>query len=138
LGKKIYRRKTASHKTKSAEKRRFPWKRALLLFLSFLVFFSLYQIGIYFYQLWILHAYCIAAGVLVVAYAAWNRGVFRVPKAEELPKEWKKDEKEAFIAEIAGRRAKSSILLYFLIPLIMTVLFDTVWLFLTLNLGLDL
>ncbi len=138
MAKKIYRRKPAADKNRTLPKKPFPWKRALLLFLSFVFFFTLYQVGIYFYQLWVLHAYCIAAGVLVLAYGAWNRGLFRLPKPEELPKEWKREEKDAFIEGVAKRKKQSSVLLYFLIPLILTVFFDTVYLFLTNTMGVDL
>ncbi len=134
---KTYRRKQPASRKKK-QKEHFPWKKAGLLFLSLILFFSAYQIAIYFYQGWIVHTYCIAAGVLVVLYALINRGVFSIPSPENLPDEWSKEQKAIFIAEQQKRRRISSVLLYFLIPILMTVVWDMVYLFLTLNMGLKL
>ncbi len=136
--KKVYRRKASPGKPEPTPKKPFPRKKALLLLLSFLVFFTFYQVGVYFEWLWVLHAYAIAAGVLALAYGIWNRGVLSVPKVEDLPAEWDKAEKEAFRDGIAARKRKSSILLYFLIPLILSVVFDMFYLLLTVTLGMNL
>jgi hypothetical protein len=136
--KKIYRRKATPKPNAPAPKKPFPRKKALVLLLSFLGFFTFYQVGVYCEWLWVLHAYAISAGVLALVYGFWNRGVFRIPTPEQLPDTWSKAEKEAFIEGIVSRRKRSSILLYFLIPLILSLVFDMFYLFLTLTLGMDL
>ena len=133
-----YRRKALSKTTEPTERKPFPRKKALILFLAFLGFFTFYQVGVYLMWLWVLHAYAIAAGVLALAYGLWNRGVFRVPKPEELPHEWSKAEKEAFLAGIVTRKKRSSILLYFLIPLILSIVLDMFYLLLTVTMGVNL
>ena len=136
--KKVYRRKPAAIGKEKPQKRPFPWKKAGILLASFLFFFVLYQIGVHNRWLWVLHVYCAAAGVLALAYGIWNRGVFSVPKEKDLPDAWKREEKEAFIEAVRRRKRQSSVLLYFLIPLILTVVFDMFYLFVNLNMGLDL
>ena len=133
----VPRRKPALSQPET-EKKPFQWKKALILFLSFLGFFTLYQIGVYLEWLYVLHAYAITSGVLALVYGIWNRGVFSMPKHEELPKDWSKQEKEAFLAGIADRKRRSSILLYFLIPMILSIVFDMIYLLVTLNLGVKL
>jgi len=135
---KQYRRKRTAHTKNKPEKKPFPWKKALILLGILIVFFSFYQIANYFFLAWVLHAYCITAGVLALAYVLWNRGIFSIPTPADLPDAWSREKKEAFIKEQIRRKKRSSILLYFLIPLIATVLFDMVYLFLELNMGMDL
>lgn len=119
-------------------KRKIPGKKLLILSASLIVIFSVYQIAIYFYAEWILHAYCIAAGILAVVYIAFNRGMLTVPDREMLPGDWSEEKKDSFIAEQAVRRKKSSVLLYILIPIILTVVFDMIYIYLTYNMGLDI
>ncbi len=135
---KRYRRKPASLPPKQAKRKPFPKKKALWLLLPLVGFFAVYQIALALFWNGILHVYCIAAGLLAVAYAIWNRGVFRIPDREELPEDWTPEDKTAFLAEQTERKRRSEILLYFLIPLIATVMFDMFYLFLTLTMGYDL
>ena len=123
---------------KAAVKKPFPWKKALLLLLSLAFFFSAYQIALMYYQGWILHVYCISAGLLAVLYLVLNRGMLSVPDAASLPDEWDAAQKKAFLHDVRERRRRSSVILYFLIPLILTVLYDMIYLFLTLNMGLSI
>lgn len=135
---KRYRRKpSVNHKPLSARKS-FPWKKALLLLGLIAVFVTFYQVAMSFYWAWVLHAYCIASGLLALAYVLWNRGLLAIPSLDVLPHDWSKAQKEAFIKEQKRRKKQSSLLLYFLIPLIVSVLFDMIYLFLELNMGLKL
>ncbi len=120
---------------KTKLKRKIPRKKLLLLLTSLVVIFSIYQIAIYFYVEWILHVYCIAAGILAILYIAINRGMLTVPDREVLPDDWSKEKKDTFIAEQAVRRKKSSVLLYILIPIILTVVYDMIYIYLTYNMG---
>lgn len=136
---KRYRRKnTASSKKQKIEKRPFPWKKALILLGLVIVFFSFYQIAMYFFWSWVLHAYCIAAGILALIYLLWNRCIFTIPAPSDLPDSWSDTEKNAFIKDQAKRKKQSAILLYILIPLIATIVFDMVYLFLEINMGIKL
>lgn len=136
---KRYRRKnTASSKKQKKEKKPFPWKKVLILLGLTVVFFSFYRIAMYFFWEWVLHAYCIAAGILALAYVLWNRGIFTVPASADLPDGWSDTEKAAFIRDQSKRKKQSAILLYLLIPLIATVVFDMIYLFLEINMGLTL
>lgn len=135
---KRYRRKPAANNKSTPEKKPFPWKKALILLGLILVFFSFYRIAIYLYWAWVLHAYCIAIGVLALAYVLWNRGIFTALTPADLPDAWSKEKKEAFLREQQKRKKQSSLLLYLLIPMMATVIFDMVYLFLELNMGLDL
>ena len=122
----------------STPKKKFPLKKALLLLISLIVFFSIYQIASYFYVEWIIHVYCIAAGVLAFTYVVMNRGMLSKPERDRLPDDWSEAKKNIFLAEQEKRRKKSSVLLYFLIPIIMTVLFDMIYIYLTINMGIKL
>ena len=85
-----------------------------------------------------IHAYCIAAGVISVIYVTVNRGLFSVPEKDKLSDEWSDSEKEAFIAEQTKRKKNSEFLLYVLFALILTVIYDMIYIFITLDLGVKL
>jgi len=138
LAKRYRRKNAASNKKQKNEKKPFPWKKALILFGLVVVFFSFYQIAMYFFWSWVLHAYCITAGVLALIYLLWNRGIFTIPAPADLPDSWSDTEKDAFIKDQTKRKKDSAILLYILIPLIATIVFDMVYLFLEINMGLKL
>lgn len=133
---KRYRRKNTASSKK--QKKPFPWKKALILLGLVIVFFSFYQIAMYFFWSWVLHAYCITAGVLGLIYVLWNRGIFTIPAPADFPNSWSDADKEAFIKDQTKRKKDSAILLYILIPLIATIVFDMVYLFLEINMGLNL
>ncbi len=142
MSKKKKKHRKKSKAVKSAPRKRifegFPTRKVLTLLLSFAVFMLIYQIGVYFELMFMLHIYCTAAGALIVIYSFMNRGMFSLPKKEQLPCEWGDEEKESFIAEQKARRERSSVLLYFIIPIILTVAFDMIYLLLTVNLGLNI
>ncbi len=133
-------RKKARPASPAPKKRlsRIPKKKLLLLLLSLLVFFSIYQIAIHFRAGWILHVYCISAGALAIAYIAINRGMLSPPDRDRLPDDWSEEKKETFLQEQLVRRRRSSVLLYFLIPIILSVVYDMIYIYLTVNMGLSL
>ena len=135
---KRYRRKPVADRKPISARKSFPWKKALLLLGLTAVFFTCYQVAISFYWGWVLHAYCIASGLLALAYVLWNRGLFTIPSPDVLPNDWSEIKKETFIKEQERRKKQSSLLLYILTPLIVSVLFDMIYLFLELNMGLKL
>lgn len=137
--KKKYKKKKALPSSSEGQmKKKIPKKKLLILLISLVFFFSVYQIAIYFEFIFVLHAYCIAAGTLAVVYILINRGMLSPPDKDRLPEDWSEEKKEVFISEQTERKKKSSVLLYFLIPIILTVVYDMVYIYLTVNMGLDL
>ena len=137
--KKRQKKKKMSPATETGKrKKRIPKKKLLILFGSLIFFFSVYQIAIYFELIFILHTYCIAAGLLFVIYIIINRGMLTPPDKNTLPEDWSEEKKDSFVSEQIERRRKSSVLLYFLIPIILTVVYDMIYIYLTVNMGLNL
>ncbi len=132
------RKKPVFKADNTKKKRKFPTRKLLILLGTFAVVFSAYQIALYFMCEWIIHAYCIAIGVTAVIYITVNRGLFSVPKKDRLTDEWSDGEKDAFIAEQIKRKKNSEFLLYILVSLILTVIYDMIYIFITLNLGVKL
>ncbi len=127
-----------TNKPAPALKNKIPKKKLLLLALSTVIFFSAYQLAVNFQYNFIIHIYCISAGVLAILYILINRGILGKPDINILPQSWSREKKEAFLAEQIERRKKSSIILYFLIPIILSVIFDMIYIFMTVNIGIDL
>lgn len=119
-------------------KKKFPIKKALTVFALVTVSFCFYQVMIYFEQIWIMHAYWIGVLLTAAAYIVINRGVFKVPKSSDISNELLDSEKDELIALIIKRRNMSMPVLYVLISLLFPLLYDTVYLFLTLDMGLKI
>ncbi len=100
--------------------------------------FAAYQFMLKLEHIWIVHVYWIALALLAMAYIAINRGSFTVATEDMLPEDWSAEEKKNFIALQIERRKKSEFLLYLLIGIMLTLIFDTMYLFLELNLNIDL
>ncbi len=113
---------------------KFPVKKALILLLVTAVLFVIYQVMISLEMIWIMHAYWIALGVLAMVYIAINRGALRLASRDELPKEWTEEQKTALIDEQKRRRAISRPILYVIIAIMLTLIYDTCYLFYDLNL----
>lgn len=119
-------------------KKPFPIKKAVKLVGITAAAFTVYQLMLKLEHLWIVHVYWITLALLAMAYIAINRGCFTIATEDMLPEEWSLDEKRSFIAKQVERRKKSEFLLYLLLGIMLTLIFDTVYLFLELNLNLDL
>ena len=75
--------------------------------------------------------YFAALGVLGIAYISWNRGFTRMGVSRDmLPAAWDDAQKDRFLAEAASWRRHSRCLLYLIIPLCLTFLYDMIGLFL--------
>lgn len=123
---------------KNLQKSKIPKKKLLLLALSTVLFFTVYQFAVSFGSEQIIHIYCISAGALAILYILINRGLLVKPDIAALPGDWSREEKEEFIVKQTERRKKSSVILYFLIPIILSVIFDMLYIFMTVNMGLNL
>ena len=75
--------------------------------------------------------YAAALTALGIAYISWNRGFTRMGVSRDmLPAAWDDAQKDRFLAEAATWRRQSRCLLYLIIPLCLTFLYDIVDLFL--------
>ena len=115
----------------------FNWKLFGKLILSFVIIFSLYQLGLKLGELYnptiitvVVVTYVIATTILAVAFIIMNKGVSNdIPTKEQLRDDMSDEEKEKFIADLTESRKKAKKLLLVLIPLIFTLLFDMLYLF---------
>ncbi|MBQ7779081.1 MAG: hypothetical protein IJ404_01170 [Clostridia bacterium] len=130
------KKKKSAPVTEEKKKKPFPVKRALiLLFVTALIFIA-YQIMIALEFAAAVHIYWIGLAVLAMVYIAVNRGTFRPICPDDLSDELTSEEKNAIINEQAHRLKISRPILYVIIGILFTLLFDTAYLFATNNLGL--
>ena len=74
--------------------------------------------------------YWIAFAVLILAYLIYNRGFSRKGiTADMLPVSWSLAQKEAYIAESKSRMARSKWMLSLIIPLLVSIAADAIYLF---------
>ena len=118
------------------KKKKFPVKRALILLLVTALIFAAYQVMIALEFIAAVHIYWIGLAVFAMIYIAVNRGTFRPISHDDLSDELTNEEKNAIINEQARRFEKSRPILYIIIAILFTLLFDTAYLFATNNLGL--
>ena len=118
------------------KKKPFPKKRVFALIGITALIFTAYQVMIAIEFAPAVHIYWIGLGVIAMVYIAVNRGSFRPLTYDDLSDELTKEEKDAVINSQAARFEKSRPLLYVIIGIIFTLLFDTAYLFATINLGL--
>ena len=124
--------------TEAKTKKPFPIKRALILFVITTVIFIAYRVMIALEITAAVHIYWIGLGVLAMAYIAINRGTFRALTPEKLSDELSNEEKTAIINDQARRLKLSRPILYVIIAIIFTLVYDTAYLFATMNLGLKI
>ena len=122
--------------TETKKKKKFPVKRALILLGLTALIFAEYQVMITLEFAPAVHIYWIGLAVFAMIYIAINRGTFRPILPSDLSDELTNEEKTAIINEQARRFEKSRPLLYIIIAILFTLLFDTAYLFATNNLGL--
>ena len=120
------------------KKKPFPVKRALILLGITAVIFAAYQVMIALEIAAVIHIYWIGLCVLAMLYIALNRGSFRPLTHDDLSDELTNEEKDDIINAQARRFEKSRPLLYIIIAIIFTLLFDTAYLYATMNLGLKI
>lgn len=114
------------------------YRKLLRLILTFILVSGIYRLAIHFYLGWIVHVYCIGAGVLAVLYIIINRGMLKKPEKSDLPNTMSDSEKDSFIAGAAVRRERSEFILYILFSLILSVMIDLMYIWLTVNQGVKL
>lgn len=105
-------------------------KKLLLLAVHFLLAFTLYQVMLHFEVTAAPLLYMGVTFALVLAYYMVNRGFGRPPKGEDLPDGMPAAEKCAVIEEAKARFQKAQKILLWLLPFLLTLFFDMLYLFL--------
>ena len=122
--------------TEVKKKKPFPKKRALILLGITALVFSIYQVMIALEFKPAVHIYWIGLAVFAMIYIAVNRGSFRPLTRDDFSDELTNAEKDEIINLQANRFEKSRPLLYIIIAIIFTLIFDTAYIFATVNLGI--
>lgn len=109
-----------------------------MLVLCFAVVFGIYQLMLKL-AVWLnepviqeitLSVYSGALTVLLVIFIIMNKGISKdIPTKEVLPDEWDDEKKESFIESYVTGKQKARKLLLIIIPLIVTILIDMIYLF---------
>ena len=113
------------------------WKIVGKLALYFVLFFGLYQLSIqlcehnnytWLYDVVII-SYVIATSVLCVTFVILNKGISNdIPTKEQLRDDWDDAKKEKYITDLIAGKKKAKKLLFILIPLIFTLLYEVMYL----------
>ncbi len=124
--------------SKDEQTKKFNWKLALKLSVYFVIIFSVYQLALK-AAVWLnepiiqeitMIVYSSALTVVAVIFIILNKGVSRdIPTKEVLPQDWDDEKKEIFIDKYIRSKEKAKKLLLVLIPLILTLMIDMVYLF---------
>jgi len=94
------------------------------------LFTAIYQICIALELAFIMPVYAVLLAVLFVCYFICNGGFSRkVAEYDELPHEWDEAKKTAYIEGMTARKKKAKIFLVFIIPILLCLIFDLVYLF---------
>jgi len=118
--------------------KQFNRKIVIRLLISFVVVFGIYQLciklseiyGIFLIQEIMLSVYYIATTVIACIFIVQNRGISNdIPTPDQLSPNWSAEKKEDFIEKYKASKEKAKKWLYILIPLIFTLLIDTIYLF---------
>lgn len=104
------------------------WKRIVTLLLSSIAVVGVYIAGCSLRIKAVVYIYYAALLVLGVAFLILNRGVSNtLPTPDMLPDAWSAAEKDAFIEKEKIRKHRARLLLYGIIPLLMTFAFDLIY-----------
>ena len=113
-------------------------KTLLLLFINTVLAFSLYSAALSFaeatdstfFSFLVMILYMALLLGFTLAYLVYNRFFYKKGLTkEQLPDDWSEEKKEAFLADGENRLKKSRFMLLIIVPLIITFLFDTLYLF---------
>jgi len=121
---------TAKKQLKSALKR-FNFKRLLNAFVTFIVVFLIYQVGIFFQFKPIIHIYSWLTFFLAMAFFILNRGFGKLSSKvneENLPKDLSDEQKKAYLHAEKIRTKYKLIALYLLTAFLLTLFIDSIYL----------
>jgi hypothetical protein len=109
------------------------WKLLAMLLLNLAIVFGVYKYFVLVlakqslgYYVGIMWTYLALSAVLAVAYFVYNRGMIHRVDDEQLPDTWSAEQKVRFKREGAERQRKSRWILLWLIPLIFTLAWEIV------------
>lgn len=117
------------HNTEKSQQRKRRVRQLGLLALSFIVIYGIYAAGCR--MLWkpIVPVYFGALLMLLVAFVVLNRGFdSKLPEYDMLPDNWDGEKKAGFLTAEKKRKKLARILLYIIIPLLLTFAFDIIYL----------
>ena len=104
------------------------WKLAAEVFLVLIAVFSVYQIFVYLEIGFIVHIYAGALFVLAAAYVLLARGLSCRPLDESaFPDDWSSERREKYLAGDVKRKRIAKKLLVFILPILLTFLFDMIY-----------
>ena len=114
-----------------APNKKLPFKKLGILVGLFALSTALYYaLALNGYQI-VCPIYIVLSGILFVAYFIMNKGIMAVPSRERLVDSMTEDEKDEFLAEVIANKKRSEPVLYVFIAVLLTVLFDYVYILLS-------
>lgn len=126
---RVKKKRTPKEELK-AEAKKINWKLWGITIAVTLLFFCIYQIGLYYKIIAVMYIYSVLMGVLILIYGILNRGFSKFePENIVFPDKMTEEEKQKALEKETKRRKTAK---YFLIPLIgvmVTLAFDVVYLF---------
>ena len=129
---RLVRSETPTRQLRTALKK-VNWRLVGITLLSFLAVYALYEIGVYREWKPIIHIYAWASLICAILFVFANGGIGKlrqVPDRKELPKEMPEEEKDRTIRREANLRLTARVALILLISLLLTLVFDTTYLYL--------
>ena len=108
------------------EKKPFPWKKLGILLAVFVPVFCLYQYLLRFVRFGgVMPIYYALTAVLFLVFFFLNGGLTsKTPTEKQLPSTWSHTERTEYLAALSRRRRAARIVLYILVPLILTLFCD--------------
>ena len=104
----------------------------IYLVLNFVIVFSVYQLLLRMQWTWGMIVYLLAAAALTVGYFVMNRGFGNpITDPAALPEAWSAAEKTEYIARVTACHERAKKLLYWLLPVVLTLMIDVIELFLS-------
>lgn len=108
--------------------KQFNWKLAAKLAVSFIVIGTIYVVCVIYRQAFIVHLYAILLLVLSVAYVVLARGYSIKPFDESLfPDDWDAERRRKYLEGDIKRKKIAKNLLIFIIPIMLTFMFDMIY-----------
>lgn len=114
--------------TEKIKRRKNKLRRLSLLALSFIIIFGIYAAGCRLELKAIIVTYFGLLMALIIAFVILNRGInIEPPEADMLPEDWDPEKKIRYLDMDEKRRKIARMLLYVIIPLLLTFAIDIVY-----------
>ena len=131
MSKYSYTRQKDKSFAKRPEIKQLSLKKALPVILTTIgAVFVYYLTGIVFKFMYIVHIYGVIMGVCFLLFGIFNRGFSRKPPSKDImPSDWTEQEKEGAVEEWHHRRSIANIFLTVAVAIMLTFLFDLIYLY---------